>query len=596
MARSRGWAAAAPLFAGLAAPDDDAPRAGPQAWALLAAPVPGPGLRLALPASGRPATAPAEALAETVVYTAVFGGAPAPMPVFERDERLRFLCFTDRPEAPPVPGWHFVPPAPGSPDPAADPAGATAFHKIDPRAALAAAAPDARASLWLDPDRWLVGNPDTFLARWLLPADVAFWRNVDGDWPAIAERHLLRGDRPAAAVLAQAAAFAAAKVPRGRGAADTGMIWRRHDAAAAEALAAAWWRAWEAAPGADDLALYRARAEAPGLAPPAILPARLGTAADNLFAARTTRGPRRRPPPPPARGPRPLVFLSAAAHARSASTLLRGHQLSAMVAAAFPERYAVAFTEDAGGVRDAVVVLTKGAMASLPPETIAAVARRNVAAIGAWDDIRPDPEKGRIVDAHMTLSHRQTIDFGRLFPATPAFHVTHHVNRLIGAMTPPRDRLRTGYFGDLENTVRPPALAGLVELVGIDTRDVSRSGGGNGWIAALPDYNCHWIVRRARPWDGWKPFLKGFVAARCGAVAITTTDDGDAPYYLGDDWPFYARSLAAPDLEMALVTAAAAFGGPEWRRAEEIMQGVAARSTDARVLAEFDAMVRSVAD
>ncbi len=46
---------------------------------------------------------------------------------------------------------------------------------------------------------------------------------------------------------------------------------------------------------------------------------------------------------------------------------------------------------------------------------------------------------------------------------------------------------------------------------------------------------------------------------------------------------------------MALVEAAAAFGGPEWRRAEEIMQGVAARATDARVLAEFDAMVRSVA-
>jgi hypothetical protein len=267
-----------------------------------------------------------------------------------------------------------------------------------------------------------------------------------------------------------------------------------------------------------------------------------------------------------------------------------------MVAAAFPDRYAVDFTEDADAVRDAVVVLTKGAMMTLPPEAIARVAQRNVAVIGAWDDMRPEPEKARLVDAHLTLSHRQTIDFARLFPATPAFHVTHHVNRLVGAMTPPRDRLRTGYFGDLENTVRPAALAGLVELVGIDTRDVSRPGGVDGWIAALRDYNCHWIVRRARPWDGWKPFLKGFVAARCGAIAITTPDDGDAPYYLGDDWPFYARSLAAADLEMALVAAAAAFGGPEWRRAEEIMAGVAARSTDARVLAEFDAMVRSVAE
>ena len=66
----------------------------------------------------------------------------------------------------------------------------------------------------------------------------------------------------------------------------------------------------------------------------------------------------------------PLVFLSAAAHANSASTLLRGHQLSALVAQAFPERYAVAFTEDAGAVKGAVVLLTKGAMATLKPDEI----------------------------------------------------------------------------------------------------------------------------------------------------------------------------------------------------------------------------------
>jgi hypothetical protein len=279
-----------------------------------------------------------------------------------------------------------------------------------------------------------------------------------------------------------------------------------------------------------------------------------------------------------------------------------------MVAEAFPDRYAVTFTEDAGAVRDAVVVLTKGAMEHLAPEAIAGLAARNLAAIGAWDDVRPDPGKARVLDAHMTLSHRQTIDFNRMFPEVPAFLVTHHVNReidrAIGRVTPPGDRLRTGYFGDPGNTALPPSLAGTVDLVGIDTRDVGRIAGGNdnpasggngGWIAALPGYNCHWIVRRDRPWDGWKPFLKGFVAARCGAPVITTADDGDATFYLGDDYPFFARSGAPANLEMALVEAAAAFGGPEWTRAQEIMKGVAARSTDDRVLAEFDAMVRAVA-
>lgn len=634
VARSRGWTAAAPHFArlagagsgsdsgtGSAAAPGAAPLAGEGAWALLASPA-GPGLAFALPSTPRPAALAPETAGGIAVYTAAFGAAPLPAPVFELGARLRFLCFTDRAGAA-VPGWTLLPADPGAPDPAADPAGAAAFHRIHPAAVLAAPAPAARASLWLDPDRWLVGNADTLFLRWLLPAALALWRGEDDDWRAMAERHLVRGDVPAPALLAQAAAFAAAGVPADRGGWDTGMIWRRHDAAGADALAEAWWRARAEAPGADDLALYRALAADAALPRPAALPARLGTAADNAFVARWRPGPRRRPAPARATAttpattptisgrPLPLVFLSAAPHAKSASTLLRGHQLSTMVAEAFPDRYAVSFTEDAAAVRDAVVLLTKGAMEHLAPEAIAGLAARNVAAIGAWDDVRPDPEKAQALDAHMTLSHRQTIDFNRMFPGIPAFLVTHHVNReidrAIGRVTPPGDRLRTGYFGDPGNTVLPPSLAGAVDLVGIDTRDVGRNaatgippgaGGGagvSGWIAALPGYNCHWIVRHARPWDGWKPFLKGFVAARCGAPVITTADDGDATFYLGDDYPFFARSGAPANLEMALVEAMAAFGGPEWTRAREIMRGVAARSTDARVLAEFDAMVGAVA-
>jgi hypothetical protein len=581
-ARARGWAAALPLFARIAA--ERPGLAGPPATALLA-PAPCPALRLAVPARDRPSFLPAPEAARTVVYTAVFGRPPALPPVLGVASRLRFLCFTDRAAA--SPGWTVLPPAAAGPDPAADPAAAAAFHKIRAAAALAEAAPEARASLWLDPDRALLGNPDTLIARWLAPQDLALWRHPDADWRAMAERHLVEGTgAPPAALVAQAARFAAEGVGSGRGGCDTGMVWRRHDAPGVAALCDAWWRSWQAAPGADDLALYHALAGTP--LRPAILPARLGSAADNLFVARAAPGPRRRRRAAPAAAPLPVVFLSAATHARSASTLLRGRQLSAMVAAASPD-YRVRFTEDAAGVRDAVAVLTKGAMATLDAEALAALGRRNVAVIGCWDDIRPDPAKVRAVDAHMALSWRQTLDLNRLYPETPAFLVTHHVNSRVPAVTPPADRLRTGYFGDIENTVRPGSLAEMVDLVGIDTRDVN-----DDWLSRLPHYNCHWIVRRVRPWDGWKPFLKGFVAARCGAAVIVTADDGDAAYYLGDDYPFYARSLAPADLEMAMATAAAGFGGPDWARARDIMAQVAARSSDAQVCAEFRAMIDEV--
>lgn len=633
-ARARGWSAAAPLFARIGHPDGPVLAGQPAAGLLRRPGVPGRAIPpspgpLAIPAGERPGALPAARARDIVVVTAIVGRPRPLLPVFGAPEGLRLVCFTDQPAllaggCPP--GWQVLRPPPLPPEAARD-AGAepgpdaappeilAAWLKIRTPEALGLAGIEAGASLWIDPDCWLLGNLDTLFTRWLTGQELVLWRHPASDWRDMAERHLLAGALPSRGVLAQAGRLAMDRIPGGRGACDTGMVWRRHAVPGLAALTEAWWQAWAAAPGPDDLALYRALndpaapldPETPGERP-AILPARLGSAPENIFTVRTDRNAVRtdrhspRPaaalPPPGTRiagRQLPLVFLSAAAHANSASTLLRGHQLSGLVAAAFPDRYAVRFTEDADAVRDAVVLLTKGAMASLAPDEIVALRRRNLATVGAWDDIRPDPRKARLVDATMTLSHRQTIELNRLYPDTPSFLVTHHVNTQVQAMaramTPPGDRLRTGYFGDLENTARPPSLASMVELVGIETRNVEK---GSSWVETLPRFNCHWIVRRARPWDGWKPFLKGFVAAHCGAAVITTADDGDAPYYLGDDYPFYAASLVAADLEMAMLTAASAFGGPSWRLALDIMAEVAARSTDAQVAEEFRLMIDEV--
>jgi hypothetical protein len=209
--------------------------------------------------------------------------------------------------------------------------------------------------------------------------------------------------------------------------------------------------------------------------------------------------------------------------------------------------------------------------------------------VGSWDDLRPDAARVAALDASLAVSCRQTLDLARRFPGTPAFYVSHHVNRLIGPVTPPADRLRTGYFGELANTVRPDALAGMVELVGINTSRVESD-----WIGRLPEFNAHWTVRRRQPFDGAKPFLKGFLAARCGAVVIAARDDEDALAYLGDDYPYFVRSLDPADLEADMVRIAAGFGGPDWRLARAIMGQVAARSSDAVVAAEFRAMIEAL--
>ncbi len=353
---------------------------------------------------------------------------------------------------------------------------------------------------------------------------------------------------------------------------------------------AAWWDRAAAAPETADagFAALLADPALPAAARPAILPANLGTPGDGILLAAAPWPARTRAAAPPAR-PLPVAFLYSGRHAASASTFLRAGQLAELVAEHHPGRYDIAWTPEFGTIRDRVVLLTKWALQTRSAEEIAALRTRNIAVIGVWDDLPAEAEKMAALDAAMTLSHSQTLDLARRFPETPAFHVTHHVNRLIPPSTPPADRLRTGYFGELANTVRPGSLAGLVELVGIDTSRVE-----TGWIGRLPEFNAHWIIRRRRPIDGAKPFLKGFLAARCGAVAVAARGDEDALYYLGDDYPFFVPGLDAADLEAHMVAMAAGFGGADWRLARAIMDQVAARSTDAVVAAEFAAMIDAV--
>jgi hypothetical protein len=546
-ARLHGWAAALPRFARL-------PPGSAGATALLRSS--GPALDLALPAE------PRAELADAVLYTARFGDGPPPAPLFQSVPGLRCLLLTDRPLA--VPGWETVRmPAPDRGELAARIRGPELLAGVE-----------ARASLYLDPGIRVVGNLGTLLTRWLAPQDLALFRHpVAQGWREAVAEALMTQPADPAALVALAEACEAAGLPEA-GACDTRAIWRRHGP---DALTEAWWARTTTPETAD--AAFAAALAATGVRP-RILPASLGSLEDGVFLAHA-------PWPAPARsasGRPPLAFVYAEEFAATASTFLRMGQLAELVA---ESGYDVTWTSDFG-VRDRVVLLAKGALQTRRAEEIAELRARNLAVIGSWDDLKPDAARVAALDASMAVSHRQALDLARRF-STPVFLVSHHVNRLIRPSAPPTDRLRAGYFGELANTVRPDSLAGLVELVGINTSRVETS-----WIERLPEFNAHWIVRKRRPFDGAKPFLKGFLAARCGAVVIASRDDEDALQYLGDDYPFFVRSLEPADLEADMVEIAAGFGGPDWRRAQAIMAEVAARSTDAVVAAEFRAMIEAL--
>ncbi len=579
-ARSAGWDAATPLFRHLAENAGGRPSAGAPAAGLLAPPEDHPA-ELALPRGDRPAHLDRATAERIVVYTCWTGSRPPLAPVLGAPDGLRFLCFSDH--AAEIPGWEIVPAGPES----------DGMHRICPHRVLADVAPGADWSLYVAPDRLVMGNLHTLLTRWLLPQSLALWRHPrGGDWHDLAERHLVTGTAPAEAVLAQARACAKENLPRRQTVWDLRLLWRRH--AEPEVVAAMeTWRALEQeAPGAPDLSLCRVlgRAEAP--ARPAVLPAMLGQADANIFFGRHA------PPavraamasPPLRRGRVPVTFLYSEPWARVASTILRGEQLSRMIAARFPDRYEVTYTSDMDAVRDQVVIVNRMVIETNAPEALADLKKRGNILVSDWQDLPVVPAKNVAFDAHLSMSPLQQVNMNRMFPDTPVFYVTHHVNPDVPRVVAPEDRLRTVFIGFFRNTILPGTLRDKVDFAHAVNADFTAEH----WRATVPNYNCHWIVRQISQKEWRKPFLKGFVAARCGSPVIVTRDDQNALYYLGDDYPFYAESVEASELERAWIRAAASFGGPEWRMAREIMRQVEARSTDEVVCTDFAHMVEAL--
>lgn len=589
MARRHGWVAAAPLARARAAallPDDleAAWLARARAAALLPPVQAGTSCSFVVPKTPRPTWLPVETAQRIVIYTACLGEAGPPAPIFGLPEGVRCLCFTDRAQQ--VHGWEMHP---------------TALSlgeiKAMPQQALALIAPEAEFSLWLDPGRETVGNLHTFFGRWLDGEDLVMARHAAvPDWHALAERALIEGAKGKVldAVLTEVEACVAQDIPRGRGSCDTGVIWRRHGARNLVELGDAWLalRPPDAGP-ADDIAFYRLL-QGPNApeAQPAILPPALTAAHDDARdSAFTAPVPRFRAPVHgrARKGKLPITFLYGKGKLHFGATLLRSLQLSELIAARFPDDYEVTFTEDIAAVQGQVVIVNAIPLHQYDVDELANLAARNIALIGDWLDRKVYPEKVNVLSANMAFCLRQAFDLSRILPERPTFHVTHHVNTAIPSISPPQDRLRIGYFGALYNTWCPGSLTKAIDIVDVRYSDEV-------WIQNLSRYNCHWLVRVEPPGHlslkgGWKPFLKGFVAARCGSPVITTRDDSQAIHYLGDDYPFYADGVTAADLESAYARVSDAFGGPDWQMAIEIMRQTAERSSNEQVCLEFKTML-----
>ena len=321
-----------------------------------------------------------------------------------------------------------------------------------------------------------------------------------------------------------------------------------------------------------------------------------------------------------------VIFLSApdAIRLYYGSTFLRGRQLTELLSARLSDRYSFTFTTDRQQT-DSVVVLTKGFLAGASPQSLADLkAGRNILLADPVDLGMPVADLialAAMVDGFVASSKLQMAALRKQFPDKPCHLVTHNVDQRLPVFEPPGDRLRLAYIGLLQNCRYLNELGQLAEIV-----ETPSGGSPDVWMARLPEFNCHYSLRRpddtfgfkpfiaglfsrargsivfrpsakglfGRPHDFvvFKPFTKGFTAAHCLSPILTERDESDAQFYLPDDYPFFLPAGGWNEVSDAIGRIREEFGGKSWRYAVDVMRDVRDKSSSDHVANEFITMLR----
>ncbi len=116
------------------------------------------------------------------------------------------------------------------------------------------------------------------------------------------------------------------------------------------------------------------------------------------------------------------------------------------------------------------------------------------------------------------------------------------------------------------------------------------------WIPELHKANFHYAVRPILDDPVFKPFTKGFIAATCSSNILVHEDDGDARYYLGNDYPYLIKGeLNEEVVRSFLERAKEEFGGKVWRDGLEIMRQVLNYVSPQTIAQQFWSMIDSIA-
>lgn len=511
------------------------------------------------------------ALSRVCVYTTIFGDSDMLLPVLSRTPGVDFICISDREHR--TAGWdvRVVKPMFESSNLSAK------FYKILPHEVL----PDYRYSIFVDGNTLMAGDIGHLIQAYLADNPFVMWHHPErSDVYREAVAILQSGRHRPQEILTQVSGYSEAGLPPEAGLAEGSFIWRDHSHARTREFMQAWWDEIMANSHRDQLSLgylFWKRQQRPK-----VLPAHLGSSRRNAFFVKLPhRNPDLKTMP---RKKAPIVFIYEPSRKDSGSCVMRGEQLSRLIADAMPDRN-VSYSSQLHW-RGRILFLTKGFMEKTSTTILQRLREQGNFLIGDFVDAKPDKAKGECVDMLAAASIAAYEHYAYAFPDTPACHLTHHVDPRI-EMGNDAVSFSPTYVGETVNAVWTPEITRRIVPLQVNTKVRDDS-----WLTHLRQFNFHYAVRHIREIDGFKPFLKGFTAARCGAPILTQKTVGDAVYYLGADYPYYVPSDASePEILAVLDKAGTQYGGPVWDDAVDRMRSLAERTSNKTVISEFKAML-----
>ena len=513
-----------------------------------------------------------------VIYTSLFGNYDNLPPLLATCSWIDFVCFTDQPLTDTE--W-AVRQSPRTTD--NDNLEAKRY-KVLPWEYL----DGYDYSLYVDANTLFYGNLDVLVQNYLLGNDFVGWAHPERhDLVAESFAIYLSSKFDKERTFHQLQTYIDNGVSTDIGLMEASFLWRRHNSSAVKNLMRVWWDHIVTHSQRDQVSLsYLMKSENFSAN---VLSESFGTVRDNCWFR---KNPHRHEIDHsenivPNRSKRKkCVFIYDESFRKSGSALMRCFQAIEILSELKPELNTIATAST--DVKDSIVILAKSKLKRIKTTDIERIKANNNIILADFVD---DPIRLELVpflDGVIAASISGYLYLTNTLAQTQVFHLTHAVD--VRLPNPKNlESLKMGYFGELVNTVTDKGISKWVDFHLVNTKKTDVT-----WAQDICNYNCHYIVRKKREIDGFKPFLKGFTAAHMNAPVIVEGDNPEADYYLGPDYPFKVDANDMNSITACLDRVLGCYGDELWVEAVQRMANVKERSTRQLFANEFERMIQSL--